>query len=108
MAAERQEIMSEELGELKDTPKNIIAKTKKLLRERVLNPSEVTEKNTTEAFRALGKLLGNRQERRDFADELNNIATIVDDTGAAAEVSMGAALFVNDLFEYAVRLATLS
>ena len=105
MAVERKQVMSQNLGGLKDTPKNIIAKTKVLLRERVFNPSEVTEQNTTEAFRALGKLTGNKQERRDFADELNDIATIVEDTGAAAEVSMGAALFVNDLFEYAVRLA---
>ena len=104
-SAERKEIMGKKIGELKDTPKNIISKTKELLRKRVFDPTQVTEQNTTEAFRALGKLTGNKQERRDFADELNDIATIVEDTGAAAEVSMGAALFVNDLFEYAVRLA---
>jgi hypothetical protein len=104
-SAARKKIMGEEIGELKDTPKNIIAKTKALLRERVFDPTKVTEQNTIEAFRALGKLTGNKQERRDFADELNDIAAIVEDTGAASEVSMGAALFVNDLFEYAVRLA---
>jgi hypothetical protein len=41
----------------------------------------------------------------DFAKELNDIGRVVDKSGAASEISMGAALFINDLFEYSIRLA---
>ena len=101
-AAERQQIMGEKIGPLKKTPEGIIAETQAKLRER-FDPTKVTEQNTTEAFRALGRLTG--KDGTAFAQELNDIGRIVDESGAAAEVSMGAALFVNDLFEYAVRLA---
>lgn len=99
---ERQQIMGEKIGPLKKTPEGIIAETQVKLRER-FDPTKVTEQNTTEAFRALGRLTG--KDGTAFAQELNDIGRMVDESGAAAEVSMGAALFVNDLFEYAVRLA---
>ena len=102
MAAERQKIMGEKIGPLKKTPEGIIAETQAKLRER-FDFTKVTEQNTTEAFRALGRLTG--KDGTAFAQELNDIGRMVDESGAAAEVSMGAALFVNDLFEYAVRLA---
>ena len=101
-SGERQQIMGEKIGPLKKTPEGIIAETQAKLRER-FDPTKVTEQNTTEAFRALGRLTG--KEGTAFAQELNDIGRMVDESGAAAEVSMGAALFVNDLFEYAVRLA---
>ena len=101
-AGDREEIMGEKTGPLKKTPEGIIAKTQELLRKQ-FDPSKVTEKNTTEAFRALGRLTG--KEGTAFAQELNDIGRVVDKSGAASEISMGAALFVNDLFEYAVRLA---
>lgn len=101
-AAEREQIMGEKIGPLKKTPEGIIAETQSKLRER-FDPTKVTDQNTTEAFRALGRLTG--KDGAAFAQELNDIGRMVDESGAAAEVSMGAALFVNDLFEYAVRLA---
>jgi hypothetical protein len=104
MAARRTKIMSVEAGEEVETPDAIIARTKDLLRKR-FDPTKVTEKNTTEAFRALGKLAGNRKEALAYAEELNDIGRLVDKSGAASEISMGAALFVNDLFEYSIRLA---
>ena len=102
MAAERQQIMGEKIGPLKKTPEGIIAETQAKLRER-FDPTKVTEQNTTEAFRALGRLTG--KDGTAFAQELNDIGRMVDESGAAAEVSMGAALFINDLFEYSIRLA---
>ena len=100
--AEQEQIMGEKIGELKDTPKNIIAKTQELLRKK-FDPTKVSEKNTTEAFRALGRLTG--KDGNAFAQELNDVGRVIDESGAASEISMGAALFVNDLFEYSIRLA---
>jgi hypothetical protein len=100
----RTTIMSVEAGEEVETPEAIIARTKDLLRKQ-FDPTKVTEKNTTEAFRALGKLAGNRKEALAYAEQLNDIGRLVDKSGAASEISMGAALFVNDLFEYSIRLA---
>jgi len=100
----RTTIMSVEAGEEVETQEAIIARTKDLLRKQ-FDPTKVTEKNTTEAFRALGKLAGNRKEALAYAEELNDIGRLVDKSGAASEISMGAALFVNDLFEYSIRLA---
>lgn len=97
-----EKIVGEEVGPPKKTPEGIIAKTQELLRKQ-FNPSKVTEKNTTEAFRALGRLIG--RGGTDFAKELNDIGRVVDESGAASEISMGAALFINDLFEYSIRLA---
>jgi hypothetical protein len=97
-----EQIMGEEVGPPKKTPEGIIAKTQELLRKQ-FNPSKVTEQNTTEAFRALGRLMG--KGGTDFAKELNDIGRVVDESGAASEISMGAALFINDLFEYSIRLA---
>ena len=99
---EQEQIMGEKIGELKDTPKNIIAKTQELLRKK-FDPTKVSEKNTTEAFRALGRLTG--KDGNAFAQELNDVGRVIDESGAASEISMGAALFVNDLFEYSIRLA---
>jgi hypothetical protein len=104
MAARRTTIMSVEAGEEVETPEAIIARTKDLLRKQ-FDPAKVTEQNTTEAYRALGKLAGNRKEALAYAEELNDIGRLVDKSGAASEISMGAALFVNDLFEYSIRLA---
>jgi hypothetical protein len=100
----RTRIMGVEAGEEVETQEAIIARTKDLLRKQ-FDPTKVTEKNTTEAFRALGKLAGNRKEALAYAEELNDIGRLVDKSGAASEISMGAALFVNDLFEYSIRLA---
>jgi hypothetical protein len=97
-----EKIMGEEIGPLKKTPEGIIAKTQELLRKQ-FNPSKVSDKNTTEAFRALGRLMG--KGGTDFAKELNDVGRVVDESGAASEISMGAALFINDLFEYSIRLA---
>jgi hypothetical protein len=97
-----EQIAGEEVGPPKKTPEGIIAKTQKLLRKK-FNPTKVTEQNTTEAFRALGRLIG--RGGTDFAKELNDIGRVVDKSGAASEISMGAALFINDLFEYSIRLA---
>lgn len=97
-----EKIVGEEVGPPKKTPEGIIVKTQELLRKQ-FNPSKVTEKNTTEAFRALGRLIG--RGGTDFAKELNDIGRVVDESGAASEISMGAALFINDLFEYSIRLA---
>jgi hypothetical protein len=104
MAARRTTIMSVEAGEEVETPEAIIARTKDLLRKQ-FDPTKVTEQNTTDAFRALGKLAGNRKEALAYAEELNDIGRLADKSGAASEISMGAALFVNDLFEYSIRLA---
>jgi hypothetical protein len=101
---DKERIMGEEVGPPKKTPEGIIAKTQELLRKQ-FDPTKVTEKNTTEAFRALGKLAGNRKEALAYAEELNDIGRLVDKSGSASEISMGAALFVNDLFEYSIRLA---
>jgi len=98
----REQVMGEKIGALKKTPEGIIAETQAKLRER-FDPTKVTEQNTTEAFRSLGRLTG--KDGTAFAQELNDIGRVVDESGAASEISMGAALFVNDLFEYAVRLA---
>ena len=97
-----EEIMSQEVGPPKTTPEGIIAKTKELLRKQ-FDPAKVSVNNTTEAFRALGRLTG--KDANAFAQELNDIGRLVDKSGAASEISMGAALFVNDLFEYSIRLA---
>jgi hypothetical protein len=97
-----EQIMGEEIGPLKKTPEGIIAKTQELLRKK-FDPSKVSENNTTEAFRALGRLTG--RGGTDFAKELNDVGRVVDESGAASEISMGAALFINDLFEYSIRLA---
>jgi hypothetical protein len=99
---DKEQIKGEKIGPLKKTPEGIIAKTQELLRKQ-FDPSKVTEKNTTEAFRALGRLMG--KGGTDFAKELNDIGRVVDKSGAASEISMGAALFINDLFEYSIRLA---
>jgi hypothetical protein len=99
-----EQIMGEKVGPPKKTPEGIIAKTKELLRKK-FDPTKVTEQNTTDAFRALGKLAGNRKEALAYAEELNDIGRLVDKSGSASEISMGAALFVNDLFEYSIRLA---
>ena len=97
-----EQIISAEVGPPKKTPEGIIAKTQELLRKK-FNPAKVSDKNTTEAFRALGRLIG--RGGTDFAKELNDIGRVVDKSGAASEISMGAALFINDLFEYSIRLA---
>ncbi len=97
-----EQIVGEEVGPPKKTPEGIIAKTQELLRKK-FNPTKVSDKNTTEAFRALGRLIG--RGGTDFAKELNDVGRIVDESGAASEISMGAALFINDLFEYSIRLA---
>jgi len=97
-----EQIMSQEVGPPKTTPEGIIAKTKELLRKQ-FDPSKVSVNNTTEAFRALGRLTG--RGGTDFAKELNDVGRVVDESGAASEISMGAALFINDLFEYSIRLA---
>jgi hypothetical protein len=97
-----EQIVGEEVGPPKKTPEGIIAKTQELLRKK-FDPAKVTEQNTTEAFRALGRLIG--RGGTDFAKELNDIGRVVDKSGAASEISMGAALFINDLFEYSIRLA---
>jgi len=99
---DKERIMGEEVGPPKKTPEGIIAKTQELLRKQ-FDPSKVSDKNTTEAFRALGRLTG--RGGTDFAKELNDIGRVVDKSGAASEISMGAALFINDLFEYSIRLA---
>jgi hypothetical protein len=93
----REQIISEEVGPLKKTPEGIIAKTQELLRKQ-FDPTKVSEKNTTEAFRALGRLTS--KQGNVFAEELNDFGRV-----EGSEVSMGAALFVNDLFEYSIRLA---
>jgi hypothetical protein len=97
-----EQIMGEEIGPLKTTPEGIIAKTQELLRKK-FDPAKVSDNNTTEAFRALGRLTG--RGGTDFAKELNDVGRVVDKSGAASEISMGAALFINDLFEYSIRLA---
>ena len=102
MVARPEKIMGEEVGPLKTTPEGIIAKTQELLRKK-FDPTKVSESNTTEAFRALGRLTG--RGGTDFAKELNDVGRVVDKSGAASEISMGAALFINDLFEYSIRLA---
>jgi hypothetical protein len=101
-AGEPEQIMGAKTGPAKKTSEGIIAKTQELLRKQ-FDPSKVSDKNTTEAFRALGKLMG--KDGTAFAQELNDIGRVVDESGAASEISMGAALFVNDLFEYAIKLA---
>jgi hypothetical protein len=100
--ADKEQIKGEKIGPPKKTPEGIIAKTQELLRKQ-FDPSKVTEQNTTEAFRALGRLMG--KGGTDFAKELNDVGRVVDESGAASEISMGAALFINDLFEYSIRLA---
>ena len=97
-----EKIMGAEVGPAKTTPEGIIAKTQELLRKQ-FNPAKISENNTTEAFRALGRLTG--KDGNAFAQELNDIGRVIDKSGAASEISMGAALFVNDLFEYSIRLA---
>lgn len=99
---DKEQIKGEKIGPPKKTPEGIIAKTQELLRKQ-FDPSKVSDKNTTEAFRALGRLMG--KGGTDFAKELNDIGRVVDESGAASEISMGAALFINDLFEYSIRLA---
>jgi hypothetical protein len=99
---DKEQIKGEKIGPPKKTPEGIIAKTQELLRKQ-FDPSKVSDKNTTEAFRALGRLMG--KGGTDFAKELNDIGRVVDKSGAASEISMGAALFINDLFEYSIRLA---
>jgi hypothetical protein len=106
MAPKRESQGGAEVGPPKKTPKGIIAETKKQLREKFFDPSKVTEQNTVEAFRAIGKLIGNRKEAAAYAEEINDITRMIDPSGAASEATMGAALFINDLFEYAVRLAS--
>jgi hypothetical protein len=106
MAARKGQVASiKNAGAEKKTPKQIIARTKELLRQNFFNPSEVTEQNTLTAFRALGKLVGNKKEAAAYAEELNDIGRLVDEQGVASEVSMGAILFTNDLFEYSIKLA---
>jgi hypothetical protein len=102
MAVRKEQIMGEKVGPEVKTPEGIIAKTQELLRKQ-FDPTKVSEKNTTDAFRALGRLTG--RGGTDFAKELNDIGRVVDESGAASEISMGAALFINDLFEYSIRLA---
>jgi hypothetical protein len=92
-------------GPEKKTPKQIIARTRELLRKDFFNPAEVTEQNTLTAFRALGKLVGPKKQAAAYAEELNDIGRLVDEEGVASEVSMGAILFTNDLFEYSIKLA---
>jgi hypothetical protein len=99
---DKEQIKGEKIGPPKKTPEGIIAKTQELLRKQ-FDPSKVSDKNTTEAFRALGRLMG--KGGTDFAKELNDVGRVVDESGAASEISMGAALFINDLFEYSIRLA---
>jgi len=106
MAARKGQVASiKNAGAEKKTPKQIIARTKELLRQNFFNPSEVTEQNTLTAFRDLGKLVGNKKEAAAYAEELNDIGRLVDEQGVASEVSMGAILFTNDLFEYSIKLA---
>jgi hypothetical protein len=93
----RTRIMGVEAGEEVKTPEGIIAKTQELLRKQ-FDPTKVTEQNTTEAFRAIGRLTS--KQGNAFAEELNDLGRV-----EGSEVSMGAALFVNDLFEYSIRLA---
>jgi hypothetical protein len=97
-----EQIKGEKIGPLKTTSEGIIAKTQELLRKK-FDPAKVSDNNTTEAFRALGRLTG--RGGTDFAKELNDVGRVVDESGAASEISMGAALFINDLFEYSIRLA---
>jgi len=97
MAARREQIMGEKVGPEVKTPEGIIAKTQELLRKQ-FDPTKVSEKNTTEAFRAIGRLTS--KQGNAFAEELNDLGRV-----EGSEVSMGAALFVNDLFEYSIRLA---
>jgi hypothetical protein len=99
---DKEQIKGEKIGPPKKTPEGIIAKTQELLRKQ-FDPSKVSKNNTTEAFRALGRLTG--RGGTDFAKELNDVGRVVDESGAASEISMGAALFINDLFEYSIRLA---
>ena len=99
---DKEQIMGKKVGPPKTTPEGIIAKTQELLRKK-FDPSKVSVNNTTEAFRALGTLTG--RGGTDFAKELNDVGRVVDESGAASEISMGAALFINDLFEYSIRLA---
>jgi hypothetical protein len=99
---DKEQIKGEKIGPPKKTPEGIIAKTQELLRKQ-FDPTKVSESNTTEAFRALGRLMG--KGGTDFAKELNDVGRVVDESGAASEISMGAALFINDLFEYSIRLA---
>jgi hypothetical protein len=93
----REQVMGAKVGPEKKTPEGIIAKTQELLRKQ-FDPSKVSDKNTTEAFRAIGKLTS--KQGNAFAEELNDLGRV-----EGSEVSMGAALFVNDLFEYSIRLA---
>jgi len=97
MAARREQIMGEKVGPEVKTPEGIIAKTQELLRKQ-FDPTKVSEQNTTEAFRAIGRLTS--KQGNVFAEELNDLGRV-----EGSEVSMGAALFVNDLFEYSIRLA---
>jgi hypothetical protein len=97
MAARREQIMGEKVGPEVKTPEGIIAKTQELLRKQ-FDPTKVSENNTTQAFRAIGKLTS--KQGNAFAEELNDLGRV-----EGSEVSMGAALFVNDLFEYSIRLA---
>jgi hypothetical protein len=94
---DKEQIKGEKIGPPKKTPEGIIAKTQELLRKQ-FDPSKVSEKNTTEAFRAIGRLTS--KQGNTFAEELNDLGRV-----EGSEVSMGAALFVNDLFEYSIRLA---
>jgi hypothetical protein len=96
-AIKREQVMGAKVGPEKKTPEGIIAKTQELLRKQ-FDPSKVSDKNTTEAFRAIGKLTS--KQGNAFAEELNDLGRV-----EGSEVSMGAALFVNDLFEYSIRLA---
>jgi hypothetical protein len=106
MAVKKGQVASiKNAGAEKKTPKQIIARTRELLRKDFFNPAEVTEQNTLTAFRALGKLVGPKKQAAAYAEELNDIGRLVDEEGVASEVSMGAILFTNDLFEYSIKLA---
>lgn len=106
-AGRREKIMGEEVGPLIKTQDGIIAKTKEKLKT-LFDPEKVNETNTSTAYRAIGILSGkNRDAAREYAESINALTAegLGEDADAATEISMGAALFVNNLFEYAVKLA---
>lgn len=103
----RERIMGVEAGPLIKTQDGIIAKTKEKLKT-LFDPDVVNESNTATAYRAIGILSGsNRDAARQYAESINALTAegLGEDADSATEISMGASLFVNNLFEYAVKLA---
>jgi hypothetical protein len=103
----REKIMGVEAGPLIETQDGIIAKTKDKLKT-LFDPEVVNEANTSTAYRAIGILSAtNRDAARQYAESINALTAegLGEDADTSNEISMGAALFVNNLFEYAVKLA---